>query len=322
MIILRRLIRGDRSYLDDLARIRMTDGRIGEKTSLRMEESMNLEIANRLVGLRKENKLSQEALAEKLGISRQAVSKWERAEASPDTDNLIALAKLYHVSLDELLKIHEEENELAEEEEQATTDLVLTGESTYRDGMEERADSDRTADTEGRRSEKNDQQAADDVHIGLNGIHVRDKEGEEVHISWNGIHVHDQENEVHIDKNGISVNGEKVQGHLFQHGGKEEFPLGLFSIVIYIVIGVVFDLWHPGWILFFLVPVVSTLIHAVRCRNASLFAYPCLVLFLFLYMGFVHSMWHPAWVLFLTIPLYYPLVEYFGRNRRIEEEEQ
>ena len=37
---------------------------------------MNLEIATRLVGLRKANNLSQEALAEKLGISRQAVSKW------------------------------------------------------------------------------------------------------------------------------------------------------------------------------------------------------------------------------------------------------
>ena len=53
---------------------------------------MNIEIANRLVNLRKSNNLSQEALAEKLGISRQAVSKWERAEASPDTDNLILLA--------------------------------------------------------------------------------------------------------------------------------------------------------------------------------------------------------------------------------------
>ena len=71
---------------------------------------MNLETASRLVALRKENNLSQEALAEKLGISRQAVSKWERAEASPDTDNLIALARLYHVSLDELLQIHEEES--------------------------------------------------------------------------------------------------------------------------------------------------------------------------------------------------------------------
>ena len=64
---------------------------------------MNIETANRLYELRKQNGLSQEEVADKLGISRQAVSKWERAEASPDTDNLISLAKLYGVSLDELL---------------------------------------------------------------------------------------------------------------------------------------------------------------------------------------------------------------------------
>lgn len=64
---------------------------------------MNLEIANRLVRLRKENHMSQEELAAKIGISRQAVSKWERAEASPDTDNLILLARVYNISLDELL---------------------------------------------------------------------------------------------------------------------------------------------------------------------------------------------------------------------------
>lgn len=64
---------------------------------------MNLTIANRLVELRQSLGLSQEALAESLGVSRQAVSKWERAEASPDTDNLIALANLYDISLDALL---------------------------------------------------------------------------------------------------------------------------------------------------------------------------------------------------------------------------
>ena len=69
---------------------------------------MNIEIANRLVQLRKQHGLSQEELAEKLGISRQAVSKWERAESSPDTDNLISIAKLYNVSLDELLKTDED----------------------------------------------------------------------------------------------------------------------------------------------------------------------------------------------------------------------
>lgn len=64
---------------------------------------MNIEIANRLVELRRARGLSQEDLAAQLGVSRQAVSKWERCESSPDTDNLIALARLYGVSLDALL---------------------------------------------------------------------------------------------------------------------------------------------------------------------------------------------------------------------------
>jgi len=57
---------------------------------------MNIEIANKLLQLRKEKGLSQEQLAQKLGISRQAISKWERAEASPDTDNLIELTPAQH----------------------------------------------------------------------------------------------------------------------------------------------------------------------------------------------------------------------------------
>ena len=64
---------------------------------------MNIAIANRLVELRRAHGYSQEELAGKLGVSRQAVSKWERAESSPDTDNLIALARLYSISLDGLL---------------------------------------------------------------------------------------------------------------------------------------------------------------------------------------------------------------------------
>ena len=64
---------------------------------------MNVETANRLVTLRKRAGLSQEELADKIGVSRQAVSKWERAESSPDTDNLIALAGIYGVRIDDML---------------------------------------------------------------------------------------------------------------------------------------------------------------------------------------------------------------------------
>lgn len=69
---------------------------------------MNVETAQRLADLRRSKGFSQEGLARKLGLSRQAVSKWERAESSPDTENLISLAKLYGVSLDELLNPSDE----------------------------------------------------------------------------------------------------------------------------------------------------------------------------------------------------------------------
>lgn len=97
---------------------------------------MNIKIANRLVELRKKNNLSQEALAEKLGISRQAVSKWERAEASPDTDNLILLAKLYQVSLDDLLLRTEEEIPVfSSEMEDAETGKKEEQEISYKKGI-------------------------------------------------------------------------------------------------------------------------------------------------------------------------------------------
>ena len=64
---------------------------------------MDLMTANRLQQLRKANGYSQDVLAEKLGISRQAVSKWERAESSPSVDNLLDLAKLYGITVDEML---------------------------------------------------------------------------------------------------------------------------------------------------------------------------------------------------------------------------
>ena len=53
--------------------------------------------------LRKNNRLSQEGLAEMLGVSRQAVSKWELGEGYPEVDKLLILSKKLNVSLDSLL---------------------------------------------------------------------------------------------------------------------------------------------------------------------------------------------------------------------------
>ena len=60
-------------------------------------------LGRKLYELRKKYGLSQEGLAERLGVSRQAVSKWECGESLPDTDNLITISKMYGVSLDELV---------------------------------------------------------------------------------------------------------------------------------------------------------------------------------------------------------------------------
>ena len=93
---------------------------------------MTIEIADRLIKLRRKHGLSQEELADKLGLSRQAVSKWERAEASPDTDNLICLAKLYGVSLDELLSTDDDVETIVKEQvkpeakEEKGDSIVLT----------------------------------------------------------------------------------------------------------------------------------------------------------------------------------------------------
>ena len=143
---------------------------------------MNIEIANRLVTLRKQNSFSQEALAEKLGISRQAVSKWERAEASPDTDNLILLSRIYGISMDELLRTEDEipvsyieDPGLGREERgMQTPDMQLTETQTPDMRLTEIQDK-AFAEEEG-----------DYVHIGLDGIHCRDKDNE-VYIGWKGI---------------------------------------------------------------------------------------------------------------------------------------
>jgi transcriptional regulator with XRE-family HTH domain len=57
----------------------------------------------RIRSYRKQSGMSQEKMAERIGISRQAITKWENGTGVPDVSNLIAIAELFQVSLDELL---------------------------------------------------------------------------------------------------------------------------------------------------------------------------------------------------------------------------
>ena len=64
---------------------------------------MDLAMAQRLVDRRKAAGLSQEALAAQLGVSRQAVSKWESGGAMPELDKIVQLSRVLGVSTDALL---------------------------------------------------------------------------------------------------------------------------------------------------------------------------------------------------------------------------
>ena len=75
---------------------------------------MNNNFAENLHKIRKENNLSQEDLAEKLGVSRQAISKWESASAYPEMDKIIALCDLFNLNIDDLL--HKDIKEIKGEE--------------------------------------------------------------------------------------------------------------------------------------------------------------------------------------------------------------
>ena len=205
---------------------------------------MNLEIANRLQQLRKEKGFSQEQLASELGISRQAVSKWERAESSPDTDNLICLARLYGVSLDELLST-----------EESTEEII---------------------------NNKIENKVEDSLVV------------EEPKVDLEGTCLECPEN--------AKPKTVKVLRRI-------QAIIPLLTVATYLVLGAVFSLWHPGWIVFVLMPALITLCDCFICKKVTAFAYPCFVAAVFLFLGCVFGLWHPGWIVFITIPIFYVVGE-------------
>lgn len=73
-----------------------------------------MNLGNNLFHARKKCGLSQEAVAEKLGVSRQTVSKWETCETLPDICQAKKMARLYNLSLDELIDFDVDINEIQE----------------------------------------------------------------------------------------------------------------------------------------------------------------------------------------------------------------
>lgn len=282
---------------------------------------MDLAMAQRLVNRRKAAGLSQEALAAQLGVSRQAVSKWERSESSPDTDNLIALAALYGVSLDEL----------------------LYGEAVG-DGNGNTEASDETEETENSTDNARcgdkplvdislahgihviDPDKGEEVHVGWNGIHVtNDRKGEEVHVGPGGVHVdtlEDDRHSVRTNADGtVTIDGEtfsswKEAHDKLDHHGKHfhtkvgrawnKFPFPALVTLAYLVLGIVYGTWGMGLFLVFLVPVYYAIGDFIDRRHLSKLTecvYPAAAIAWFLYMWLCLGQPHPAWIILITIPI-------------------
>lgn len=278
---------------------------------------MNLEIANRLVELRKQHGYSQEDLADKLGVSRQAVSKWERVEASPDTDNLIALAKLYGVSLDELLNYKPS---------------AAAGKEAEAETSEDSSDAEETKDDSEKTDDDMSAEEFDQKYRTKHGIHIKDKDGTVVHIGLDGIHVKDEGDEVHVGLSGIHVkeskNG-KEESHDFSPKEffvkKRNHPIWaivnatsvLLIVAAYLLLGFLMDAWHPAWLLFLLIPTLTA-------NNLSDLTgtFPILVVGGYLCLGIFLDAWHPGWLIFLSIPVFYIAVDQIKKavraNRKIK----
>ena len=286
---------------------------------------MDLAMAQRLVDRRKAAGLSQEALAAQLGVSRQAVSKWERSESSPDTDNLIALAALYGVSLDELL--YGEAASDADGSEDGSTETV--------DEAKEAEDSAEHADcgdkplvdiSPARGIHVIDPNKGEEVHVGWNGIHVtNERKGEEVYVGPDGVHVdtlEDDGHSVHTNNDGtVTIDGEtfsswKEAHDKLDHHGKHfhtkvgrtwnKFPFPALVALAYLVLGIVYGTWATGLFLVFLIPVYYALGDFIDQRHLSKLidvVYSVSAEAWFLYMWLCLEQPHPAWAILITIPV-------------------
>jgi transcriptional regulator with XRE-family HTH domain len=97
-----------------------------------------MKFQDKLQIFRKEKGMSQEKLADKIGVSRQAVAKWETGQSCPDLDKIIALSDLLGVSVDSLVKDRDDENCLYQNarqlhcmDEEAIDFLIRAKKATY-----------------------------------------------------------------------------------------------------------------------------------------------------------------------------------------------
>lgn len=193
---------------------------------------MNVQIAQRLAELRRSKGYSQEALANELGLSRQAVSKWERAESSPDTENLIALARLYGVSLDDLLRLDDDVRE---------------------DAAYERADREREQVSERERREAEGRVAAE-AQAAAEAARAADRDAA-AQVAAAAAQASDAaaraaQAAAHASERAVTA---PAPGRR-ERGPWSSFPYGWFTVLLFFLFGYL-SRWSTAWLIFLTIPI-------------------------------------------------------------------
>jgi len=191
-----------------------------------------MNLSEKISALRKQSGMSQEQLAEKIGISRQAVSGWENGDSTPEIDNILRLGEIFGVTMDYLLK------------------------DEFEDAYKENE-------------------------------HVREDE-ENNKWSWN----FDEKDRTY------SVHKSRKNRNIFVSNAYN------IAAVAYLIMGFVWGLWHPGWIVFLVASAVQS------------FSIYTIATIIFLVLGFMFDMWSFAWIAFPAAWLLRTLIKDFRRNRR------
>lgn len=227
-------------------------------------------LPNNLYELRRKAGLSQEEFADRLNVSRQAVSKWERGEAYPDTENLITISEMFKVTIDELLNagdlssIEAKNIDAPDVNEQAN----ITDKTESKGGYGLKLELD-------------------------NGINLKVGKGDEDDFI-NGDDDEDDEEDKARKNSKLSI--------LYC------VPYPIVTLIAFLAIGLFSDGWYWAWTLFMTIPIYYSLLDSIRKRRFTEFAYPVFTAFIYCLFGMLYSWWHPGWLIFVTIPIYYPIV--------------
>ena len=225
-------------------------------------------LPNNLYELRRKAGLSQEEFADRLNVSRQAVSKWERGESYPDTENLITISEMFKVTIDELLNagdlssIEAKNIDAPDVNEQAN----ITDKTKSKGGYGLKLELD-------------------------NGIDLKFGKGDESDFI-------DEDDD---DKDATARSS-------WKYAMLYSVPYSILCLVAFLVLGFTLNAWYWAWTLFMTVPIYDSVLDAIRKKSLSEFEYAIFVAFIYCLFGIIYKWWHPGWLIFVTIPIYYPIV--------------